>query len=679
MRNGIIFALTLSIGVSMAFAGRLKNLHLDENQPDINYNLTDGIKSRLNEHGFLLRSSSYKTIYDLYSEYKDSPYTPLFISADLPLHTLHLMVDNTVRIMEMEELLPKLENLTKAMLKLAEKDLATHKGKLKDAAHAQYMYMAVAARLLDPQVDIKKEFEKQVEIELAKIEAHQGIAKVSFLPDIKEDYSQYQPRGHYTRSKDFERYFKTMMWFGRLPLNIPPDKKSLLPMQTAFMISLNLETNTELKQLWSEIYEPTAFFFGTAEDLTPSLMISEAKSFFGTKTALRAADSEKMREFALYLRKTVKPKILSEFASSAPDMEAIEVPLSLRFMPQRFIPDSYIFSQLVFDKVTRYTGKNEEKPFTWGMTQDGAVRVFPRGLDLMSVLGWKNATAILEKEGDTDFLRYNKQLDKMTQWYTNLTAKEKLSSIYTYWFELFNNYRTATAPPLTNAELWENKKLLTGLASWTELRHDAILYAKQSYTVWATAAAPGDYTEPPPPLYLAVIENAPELYSQIAKMARLIADFYNSEDRNFINDTYTQFAKMMEKMNTLASKQATNTPLTAKEHKWLYEISSEMEYLPQSLGDAITNDADSHDALVADVHSDPNSAQVLEEATGNPAEIYVLVKINDKKYIARGGTFTYYEFKHPMNDRLTDKAWQKMLNKLPTPVPPTWTKDIIAN
>ena len=37
-----------------------------------------------------------------------------------------------------------------------------------------------------------------------------------------EDYSQYKPRGHYTRSETLEKYFKAMMWYGHTGFFINP-------------------------------------------------------------------------------------------------------------------------------------------------------------------------------------------------------------------------------------------------------------------------------------------------------------------------------------------------------------------------------------------------------------------------------------------------------------------------
>jgi hypothetical protein len=57
--------------------------------------------------------------------------------------------------------------------------------------------------------------------------------------------------------------------------------------------------------------------------------------------------------------------------------------------------------------------------------------------------------------------------------------------------------------------------------------------------------------------------------------------------------------------------------------------------------------------------------------------IYVAVQVYidgvPQVIIARGGTFSYYEFHQTMEDRLTDEAWQEMLDDGLVPAMPSWT------
>ena len=50
-------------------------------------------------------------------------------------------------------------------------------------------------------------------------------------------------------------------------------------------------------------------------------------------------------------------------------------------------------------------------------------------------------------------------------------------------------------------EAWQRKQLQTQLASWAELRHDTVLYAKQSYTAGVKCEYPTGYVEPYPETY----------------------------------------------------------------------------------------------------------------------------------------------------------------------------------
>jgi hypothetical protein len=84
-------------------------------------------------------------------------------------------------------------------------------------------------------------------------------------------------------------------------------------------------------------------------------------------------------------------------------------------------------------------------------------------------------------------------------------------------------------------------------------------------------------------------------------------------------------------------------------------------------------------AVIADVHTDPNTASCLEEGVGHANYIFVVVPIEGKLNLTRGSVFSYYEFPHPMSDRLTDEKWQEMLELGEAPGPPAWTDSFLAD
>jgi hypothetical protein len=78
-------------------------------------------------------------------------------------------------------------------------------------------------------------------------------------------------------------------------------------------------------------------------------------------------------------------------------------------------------------------------------------------------------------------------------------------------------------------------------------------------------------------------------------------------------------------------------------------------------------------SLVADVHTDGNTRKVLEEGVGNLDWVLVLHQDPGGAITASiGPIFTYYEFPHPMDDRLTDEAWRGMLSGAEPPSRPDW-------
>jgi hypothetical protein len=78
------------------------------------------------------------------------------------------------------------------------------------------------------------------------------------------------------------------------------------------------------------------------------------------------------------------------------------------------------------------------------------------------------------------------------------------SSLYASWLgaiRAISPGASARLPPVATSEAWGRRILSTQLASWAELRHDTILYAKQSYTGSAACSFPDAYVEPYPALY----------------------------------------------------------------------------------------------------------------------------------------------------------------------------------
>ncbi len=128
-----------------------------------------------------------------------------------------------LRTAEQQSFIPLLQELNEAMLAETDAQYQALQGTpWEEAARHAVAFIGVGSKLLDPQTAVPAYVQDLVEAELALIEAAGGIEPSPLFPGLEngEDYTQYIPRGHYTRSEELEAYFKSMMWYGRMTFRL---------------------------------------------------------------------------------------------------------------------------------------------------------------------------------------------------------------------------------------------------------------------------------------------------------------------------------------------------------------------------------------------------------------------------------------------------------------------------
>jgi len=522
-----------------------------------------------------------------------------------------------LRILEVEKLYDSAVELTDRMLGLSIRQYSeANSEEVKEAAKLNIGFFAVAKRQFDAEYRVDYGLNELVELECENIKNHKGLEFRELLTYVKnpsiyqtpyayEDYSQYIPRGHYTRNEKLENYFKAMMWYGRIDFKLRPASEEpaiiygkKMTLQAILMVDALLRDEDAFK-LWKMIYEPTVYFVGKTDDLYVDDYIKLIKEIFPSNESVNKYDNqEKLAEFidkAIQLR---VPKILSGLAF-AEDGDFRVSTKGFRFMGQRFIPDSYMFQELVFgvkdEKVTmQYTA--DKKPFTMEIIPNfGPARAFPRGLDICTVLGSKRALEILEEEGDTEYTEYYNQLNNLKEEFSLKTIEEWRQNLYWRWLyallPLLEENKDANLPCFVKSSAWIDKELQTVLGSWTELRHDTILYAKQSYTM------AGKGMPPEPKLTYGYVEPYPEVYARLEEMMRNLR-------------------------NNLSALDLTIEGIpNSEEYEFIWNVGEKLATLkefPSEISEKITSDTDEKMEIVADVHTDVNTGQVLEEGVGSP-------------------------------------------------------------
>jgi hypothetical protein len=625
----------------------------------------DAGRAALMKNQFYLRPSADPQIYDVYKDAMKSG-SPAIVTTDAALHAYHILFDYALRILEVNKLNAATVELTDLMLEASRAQLDAGVPELEDLCKRNVAFFAVAKTLLGGSVgSLPADVRQLVDAELGLIDAHEGFAD-SPIFGRSEDYSQYVPRGHYTRNDLLKKYFKAMMWYGRMsfPLYKPatgggkdPDKAST---RRAIMIALALQSHAF--DVWKTVYDPTVFFVGETDDLSIYDYRPLIAEVYGQTVRLSdLTDDEKVLAFIEKAAAAKAPKIISGLVRDDEDKAVIK---GFRFMGQRFIPDSYMFQELVYDKVG-----TQAKP-----------RLFPLGLDVMAVLGSKKAYQILDDLGETKYENYVKQFDMLKASFAALKSEDWTQNLYWGWlYSLLAllNEKGDGYPSFMKNDAWTDKELNAALGSWAELRHDTILYAKQSYTVLTSAVMP------PPENPKGYVEPNPELYGRLASLARMTYD--GLESRGLLTETLSTKLKdlqeMLLKLKDISEKELTGKVLADDEYDYIKYFGGKLEDIvtfPPEVASSIESDTDKSMAVVADVHTDANTGQVLEEGVGNPYHLFVLVPVEGKMTLCRGAAFAYYEFKWPMADRLTDEAWQAKLKDGTAPALPSWTKSFTA-
>lgn len=616
--------------------------------------------------------------------YEDARYKglPVLVTTDSMLNAYHGLFDTLLQRMEEGALYQKAIEMTQLLwVDAINQYSAAGDPALKEDALHNVAYFAVAQSLLSGEgpalpavrAPAPAGLEAAIalaEAELALIEGAAGTEESPIL-GYTEDYTQYTPRGHYTRSETLKQYFKTLVWYGRAAFFInerEPDitaEEALSLTRRAILISSAL--TGEAKLAWLAVYEPTSFLVGRADDITVDDMESILTEVFGTAQPKPNAltDDSKIAAVRQKINELPAPKILSGAVRAEGDTEnREESERSFRVMGARYIPDSYAFQQLVW----AYVGTTDSK------------RDLPMGLDIMTVLGSDQAYKIAKEDfGQNRYKNWQEQIEKVNSEFAGRDPDLWPANLYTGWLESLQQvmaFPADGAPDFMKSRVWARKSLNAALGSWTELRHDTILYAKQSVT------AEGDGGEAPEtPGY---VEPYPAFYAKIAELATTLREGlldYELVDSEAANKLETMIW-LAETLASIAGKELAGEELTAEETATIIEYGHYLEMLEQfddESGEGRTLSPSAEKSpLVADVHSSYNSRTALQEGTGYPVALYAAFEVNGALQLFVGASYAYYEFTVPIDARMTDEEWITVLDTGQAPPRPAWTNEWIA-
>ncbi|MBI3800359.1 MAG: DUF3160 domain-containing protein [Deltaproteobacteria bacterium] len=502
------------------------------------------------------------------------------------------------------------------------------------------------------------------------------------------DFTQFRPRGHYTKSMMLRRYFRTLMWLGRVDCGwniLPPDPQSGIKadadreLRDAVLLSEIFDKSESVKPL-KAMDDIINFLVGKSDNLSvfTLLQLMQAQkitmlSELSNPTVLSALKQ------AVASGKYSEQRIRSQFVvSDSRSPDKVSPPPVFQLFGQRFVIDSFVLSQVVSDAII-YQGRKMP-------------RFMPTGLDVMAALGNDEAISLLADE--LTKYQYSANLKSTQVFISLLQPGFWRESLYNLWLGALRALDDALSqqqnfPQVMRTRMWQRKQLQTQLGSWAELRHDTILYAKQSYTASLVCEYPTGYVEPYPQFYAQVRYFAEEAARLLGGADFLASNVAKLGELTSVKDRQVAFLKKMAErlgqLEALAEKELAAQPFTQEEQAFLKKTIDirgggsgpptysgwygDLFYVPHGLGGM---EAAKWDPTVADVHTDANSGSVLEVAVGDVNFIVAAIDNQNDRLVYVGPVFSYYEFQQPMTKRLTDQEWQQMITNNQLPSRPEW-------
>jgi hypothetical protein len=294
-----------------------------------------------------------------------------------------------------------------------------------------------------------------------------------------------------------------------------------------------------------------------------------------------------------------------------------------------------------------------------------------------------------------------------------------MNSVYGSWLAALRALSAPTIgsqyPETMRTRPWAMKTLNTQLASWTELRHDTLLYAKQSYSEPGLCGYPAGFVEPRPEFWQSM-KNLVTLAAQGLSALSLTGtvtipsrdpgppwapwplmgfdlQWVKQSQINFLGG----FAAKMAELQDMAEKELAQEPFSAQETQSMKDI---MElslvytgtrqwngwypklFYANGLGGYASPmpGCDEPDPLVVDVHTDlpdplvSDPGAVIHEAVGNVNLLLIAVDNGPDRMVYAGPVFSHYEFEMLGVNRLSDEDWKAMQK----PAPPSWTQSFLA-
>ncbi len=629
---------------------------------------------------------------------------PSFVTADLAVDATLAYFEAVLRDVETHFLVPRLREALRALVDAAE---AARRGARSAEARAHatraLAFWGIALRLLEepapgdpaevyvpeppcPREDCPEMWEeaanaggatpertrlpRAVEAQVAgvvrQVLAHAGEARTPVVRGTI-DFSQFRPRGNYTRTGLLSRYFRAMSWLGMATFPLEGEEPDL---EGLALVARSYLAAEDAARTMDGVIAVTAFFAGGPDAATlreAAEALRAVRSDAGTSGADALLAGEVIDPFRERVLQLPAPRIAASAAGGGKQ---------IRVAGRRAFEDTVAMQRLVGPV---------ERILAEARGTERALPVVAAG-GSAAVMGSDLAREVVGEAAGPHRAAVLAAVDRARGEIGALPGERFEGDAYHGTLHAMRPLLGGPpegAPPLLATDGWRRRALFGYAGGWAKLRHATILYGAQ---LGAECDAP-EYV--PPPGY---VEPVPEVYERLGAMARRLAarlteagidlaarpegdDYYYRP----LSDKTETLLRLLDFLRDTARAELDGRALDRETRQRITLIGGEVEWLLISLANTdLLSQRDQDMAIVADVFTFRSAQQAVEVGLARPDLIYAIIPTSDGPVLARGAVMSYRELLHPMEERMTDEEWRARLDRGEEPPLPSWVAPIYA-
>src|SRR6478735_8504815 len=648
--------------------------------------LNDAELAHLGDNGFVIsKRSAFPTFVRGYAAIYSED-LPVYISADAILEAVHASYDSILKFTEEGVL----ADTVSVMLAAMQSELSGLAAQEPSGGADLDLFLTVARSLIEgtQRAPLLSSNAQSVHALYQLATQASGQASVSLFGAQREfDASQFTPRGHYTESTKLTNYFRAMIWLGRtdfrlLETNGDGSQTFMRPQYDAMLLLRQLMDETQLAR-FQKVEATLQAFVGESDSMTVPQVDALIDDLGGLATARVASDATV--EAALKAGGYGIQRIASQIMTNDGVVDTLPLARSFALFGQRYVLDSHVFSQVVYDRLpSKRMMPNPLDVAFAALHNDQALPLL--GAELGKFEGYPGAleaARVLSDAHDAKF--WNGNLYNL--WLSSLRALSPASSL--------DPHATPGMPEITHTQAWGRRILNSQLGSWAELRHDSLLYAKQSYTGVPGCTYPDAYVDPYPEFFGQLRLFAEQGLSLAASLDDSWGSNRDGRDGTAVRSYFTKLGDTLAALEGMAKNQREGTPFTEEQLAFVNDAVrilkedvecttidrpdgwlADLYFVPDESIEASPTIADVH-TLPADESGNP-VGKVLHVATGYPRLMVTTVDTCQGPRAYAGVTFAYHEQVTRDLQRLTDAEWLTQLDSRARPSDVTWMAPIVA-